>query len=99
MDTIVENNTRKFYASIGKIILGVLVTAILVGLIFWLFIDIISDFTNFIPFFIYRLKIPVCFFTGFLIAVIVQILRFTIVTVSDEKVCVKRLLKKIYIRT
>ena len=23
MDTIVENNTRKFYASIGKIILGV----------------------------------------------------------------------------
>ncbi|MBS6314939.1 MAG: hypothetical protein KH444_05160 [Ruminococcus sp.] len=94
MDTIVENNTRKFYASIGKIILGVLVTAILVGLIFWLFIDIISDFTNFIPFFIYRLKIPVCFFTGFLIAVIVQILRFTIVTVSDEKVCVKRLLKK-----
>lgn len=50
MDTIVENNTRKFYASIGKIILGVLVTAILVGLIFWLFIDILSDFTNFIPF-------------------------------------------------
>lgn len=94
MDTIVENNTRKFYASIGKIILGVLVTAILVGLIFWLFIDILSDFTNFIPFFIYRLKIPICFFTGFLIAVIVQILRFTIVTVSDEKVCVKRLLKK-----
>lgn len=94
MDTIVENNTRKFYASIGKIILGVLVTAILVGLIFWLFIDILSDFTNFISFFIYRLKIPICFFTGFLIAVIVQILRFTIVTVSDEKVCVKRLLKK-----
>ena len=59
MDTIVENNTRKFYASIGKIILGVLVTAILVGLIFWLFIDILSDFTNFIPFFIYRLKIPI----------------------------------------
>lgn len=29
-----------------------------------------------------------------MIAVIVQILRFTIVTVSDEKVCVKRLLKK-----
>lgn len=56
MDTIVENNTRKFYASIGKIILGVLVTAILVGLIFWLFIDILSDFTNFYSFFYLQIE-------------------------------------------
>lgn len=41
-----ENNTRKFYGNIGKITLGLLVTAILTGLFFWLIIDIISDFTN-----------------------------------------------------
>lgn len=90
-----ENNTRKFYGNIGKITLGLLVTAILTGLFFWLIIDIISDFTNFIPLFVFdRMKIPVCFTAGFLISAVIQFFRFTVVTVSSDTVCIKRLLKK-----
>lgn len=90
-----ENNIRKFYGNIGKIIVGLLVTAVLSGLIFWLIIDIILNFTNLIPFFIFdRMKIPICFIAGFLIAAVVQVFRFTVVTVSSDTVCIKRLLKK-----
>lgn len=94
MDTIVENNTRKFYGNVGKIIVGLLVTCILTGQVLWLIYDFILSF---IPLFIFdrnRIKIPVCLITGFLIAIIVQVFRFTVVTVSSETVCIKRLLKK-----
>lgn len=93
--TKLENNIRKFYGNIGKIAVGLFITAILTGLIFWLIIDIILNFTNFIPFFIFDgMKIPICFIAGFLIAAVIQILRFTIVTISSDTVCIKRLLKK-----
>ncbi|MDE6103609.1 MAG: hypothetical protein K2F60_03685 [Oscillospiraceae bacterium] len=90
-----ENNIRKFYGNIGKITVGLPVTGVLTGLALWLIIDILSDFTNFIPLFIIdSMKIPVCLTAGFLMAVVIQVFRCTVVTVSSDTVCIKRLLKK-----
>ena len=63
-----ESNTRKFYGNAGKIITGIFVISILTGLLLWLGYDLIRNFVVFVLLIVFdRIKIPVCFITGFFI--------------------------------